>query len=102
MSLFLIYSFSDLQAQHPFFSHDAPHISTVIAAMDHINEYLATACQNIKLLNAICAALALKKETLNCYYNKTDHSDVYRIVMGGFFFLFIFFIQVIYSSTPPS
>ena len=104
LCLFLIYSFSDLQAQHPFFSCDAPNISTVIPAMDHIDEYLATACQNIKLSKAIHAALALGKETLNRYYNKTDHSDVYRIAMGGFFFFFffIFFIQVIYSSTPPS
>ena len=75
-----------------FFSRDAPNISTVIPAMDHIDEYLATACQNIKLSKAIRAALALGKETLNRYYNKTDHSDVYRIAMGGsFFFFFLFF-----------
>ena len=59
--------------------------------MDHINEYLATACQNIKFSKAIRAALALGKETLNCYYNKTDHSDVYRTAMGGFFFFFFLF-----------
>ena len=66
----------------PFFSHNAPSISTVIPAMDHIDEYLATACQNIKLSKAIRAALALGKQTLNQYYNKTNHSDVYRIAMG--------------------
>ena len=61
--------------------------------MDHIDEYLATACRNIKLSKAIRAALAVRKKTLNHYYNKTDHSDVYRIAMGGFFFSFILFIS---------
>jgi hypothetical protein len=60
--------------------------------MDHIDEYLATACANIKLSKAIRAALAIGKETLNRYYNKTDQSDVYRIAMGRFvhssFYLF--------------
>ena len=50
--------------------------------MDHIHDYLSTACRNFKLSKAIRAALALGKETLNRYYNKTDHSDVYRIAMG--------------------
>jgi hypothetical protein len=62
--------------------------------MDHIDEYLATAGRNVKISKAIRAALALGKQTLNRYYNKTDHSDVYRIAMGGFIFLFIYFIQV--------
>jgi hypothetical protein len=50
--------------------------------MDHIDEYLATACQNMALSEAIRAALALGKKTLNRYYDKTDHSEVYRIAMG--------------------
>ena len=53
--------------------------------MDHINKYLETACQNIKLSKAIRAALALGKQTLNRYYDKTDQSDVYRIAMGKSF-----------------
>lgn len=65
-----------------FFSRDTPSISTVIPAMDHIDEFLATACQNIKYSKAIRAVLALGKQTLNRYYDKTDHSDVYRIAMG--------------------
>ena len=36
------------------------------------------------LSKAIRAALALGKQTLNRYYNKTDHSDVYRIAMGKY------------------
>jgi hypothetical protein len=50
--------------------------------MDHIDEYLATASQNIKYSKAIRAALALGKQTLNRYYDKTDQSEVYRIAMG--------------------
>jgi hypothetical protein len=53
--------------------------------MDHINEYLATACQNMALSEAIRTALALGKQTLNRYYDKTDQSEVYRIAMGKSF-----------------
>ena len=54
----------------------------VIPDMDHINKYLATACQNIKYSKAIHAALALGKQTLNRNYDKIDHSGVYRIAIG--------------------
>jgi len=50
--------------------------------MDHSDEYLAMASQNPKYSEAIHAALALGKQTLNRYYDKTDHSEVYRIAMG--------------------
>ncbi|KAI9430134.1 hypothetical protein BJY52DRAFT_1096858, partial [Lactarius psammicola] len=30
---------------------------------------------------SIHAALAIGKNTMNCYYNKTDHSEVYHIAM---------------------
>ena len=60
--------------------------------MDHIDEYLATASQNPKYSEAIRAALALGKRTINRYYDKTDHSEVYRIAMGKYscilFYLF--------------
>jgi hypothetical protein len=59
-----------------------PSISTVIPAMDHIDEYLATASVNRSFSEAIRAALALGKKTLNRYYDKTDQSEVYRIAMG--------------------
>jgi len=65
-----------------FFSRDTPSLSTVIPAMDHIDEYLATASQNLDYSQAIRAALALGKRTLNRYYDKTDHSEVFRIAMG--------------------
>jgi hypothetical protein len=50
--------------------------------MDHIDEHLATAALNPDYPLAIKAALAVGKATLNRYYNKTDHSEVYRIAMG--------------------
>ena len=72
--------------------------------MDHIDEYLTSACRNIKLSKAIHAALALGKQTLNRYYIKTDHSDVYRIAMGKFFqsYFNLCLSSLLYSSPPPS
>ena len=64
-----------------FFLRDTPSISTVILAMDHINEYLATASQDPLYSEAIHATLALGKWMLNQYSDKTDHSEVYRIAM---------------------
>ena len=54
--------------------------------MDHIDEHLATAATNRAYHLAIKAALAIGKKTLNRYYNKTDHSEVYRIAMGTCFY----------------
>ena len=67
-----------------FFSRRTPSISTVIPAMDHIDAHLATAAQSAVYSPSIRAALAIGKETLNRYYNKTDYSEVYRIAMGMF------------------
>jgi hypothetical protein len=50
--------------------------------MDHIDTHLATAAQDMDYSISIRAALAIGKKTLNRYYNKTDHSEVYRIAMG--------------------
>ena len=50
--------------------------------MDHIDTHLATATQNTDYSPSIRAALAIGKQTLNRYYNKTDHSEIYRIAMG--------------------
>ena len=50
--------------------------------MDHIDTHLATAAQSTRYPTSIRAALAIGKRTLNRYYNKTDHSEVYRIAMG--------------------
>ena len=50
--------------------------------MDHIDEHLATAAIDPNYPLAIKAALAIGKKTLNRYYDKTDHSEVFRIAMG--------------------
>jgi hypothetical protein len=50
--------------------------------MDHIDEHLATAATSGKYCLAVKAALAIGKRTLNRYYDKTDHSEVFRIAMG--------------------
>ena len=50
--------------------------------MDHIDTHLATATLSTDYSPSIRAALAMGKKTLNRYYNKTDHSEIYRIAMG--------------------
>jgi hypothetical protein len=51
--------------------------------MDHIDKVLATSSDSpYKFSVAIRAALAIGKKVMNKYYNKTDHSEVYRIAMG--------------------
>ena len=53
-----------------------PSISTVIPAMDHIDKHLATAAENPQYSVALHSALAIGKQILNEYYNKTDYSEV--------------------------
>jgi len=67
-----------------FFSQGTPSISTVIPAMDHIDKHLASAAAGATYSSAMCAALSIGKHTLNWYYNKTDHSEVYCIAMGEY------------------
>jgi hypothetical protein len=50
--------------------------------MDHIDAQLATDASNNKYPLSIKAALAMGKKTLNRYYDKTDHSEIFRIAMG--------------------
>ncbi|KAF8157993.1 hypothetical protein B0H34DRAFT_782646 [Crassisporium funariophilum] len=65
-----------------FFSRNTPNLATVIPAMDHIDNVLTTASLNTRQFEpATRAALLLAKNTLNQYYNMTDHSEVYRIAM---------------------
>ena len=54
--------------------------------MDHIDQHLATAAIGNKYNPAIRAALAIGKKTLNRYYDRTDHSEVYRIAMSTLIF----------------
>ncbi|PPQ96423.1 hypothetical protein CVT26_005101 [Gymnopilus dilepis] len=65
-----------------FFSRATPNLATVIPAMDHIDKVLATCSDSPdQFWPAIRAALAIRKKASNKYYNKTDHSEVYRIAM---------------------
>ena len=70
----------------------------MIPAMDHIDKHLATAALNPDYPLAIKAALAVGKTTLNRYYNKTDHSEVYRIAMGIFFSLIQILTYIDFAS----
>ena len=66
-----------------FFSHGGtPSIASVIPALDHLDEHLATAALIDKYSPAIQAALAIGKKTLNRYYDRTDQSELYHIAMG--------------------
>ena len=53
--------------------------------MGHIDKHLVTAAIDNVYPLAIKAALAIGKKTLNRYYDKTDHSEVFRIAMGMYF-----------------
>jgi len=65
-----------------FFSRGTPNLATVIPAMDHLDQHLATASLNRNYVPAVRVALAIGKAKLNRYYNLTDSSEVYRIAMG--------------------
>jgi len=49
--------------------------------MDHLDEHLTNTALNPKYPMSIKAAIAIGKKTLNRYYDKTDHSKVFRIAM---------------------
>jgi hypothetical protein len=65
-----------------FFSRSTPNLTMVIPAMDYIDEFLTTASLKTTLEPSVHAALRIGKKMLNCYYDKTDNSEVYRIAMG--------------------
>jgi hypothetical protein len=62
--------------------------------MDRINKHLATAATDNKYNAAMRAALAVGKKTLNRYYDRTDHSEVYRIAMSMYFSIFFLSLPV--------
>jgi hypothetical protein len=71
--------------------------------MDHIDKILASASDNpYKFSPAIRAALAIGKNVMNKYYNKTDHSEVYRTAMGTVFVpLFVLSTNYLCSVLHP-
>jgi hypothetical protein len=80
LSLMFFHIFKDATL---FFLCSTPNLATMIPAMDHIDTHLATASQDLKYSPAIRASLALGKAHLNKYYDMTDHSEVYRIMMSA-------------------
>ena len=86
-----------------FLSHSTPSLTTVIPAMDHIDETLTSHSLNLKFKPSIHAALGIAKKTLNQYYNVTYPLQVYHITMGMSFivvFSDVFaFITLIFSLT---
>jgi hypothetical protein len=68
-----------------FFSRSTSSLANVIPAMDRIDEVLATHSRDATLDPALRAACRLAKATMNRYYDKTDHSETFRIAMGEFF-----------------
>lgn len=66
-----------------YFSTDCPSVSSVIPAMDAIDERLTNASiSNQRYAAPIRAALTIGKRVLNKYYSLSDGSDVYRISMS--------------------
>ncbi|KAF5359917.1 hypothetical protein D9758_013966 [Tetrapyrgos nigripes] len=66
-----------------FFSrNDVPNLAAVIPAMDKIDSTFSNFILDNKLHPAIRSAVSIAKKTLNRYYDKTDHSEVYRIAMS--------------------
>ncbi|KAJ3816157.1 hypothetical protein F5880DRAFT_1494561 [Lentinula raphanica] len=70
-----------------FFSTDSPGVSSVVPAMDAIDETLASGIIDEATLSApVRHALSLGKKTLNKYYELTDDSYIYRIAIGMYSF----------------
>ena len=61
--------------------------------MDHLDSHLLNVASNLKYLITMKAALSIGKKTLNCYYDKTDHSKVFRIAMGKPHLMFSLFLS---------
>jgi hypothetical protein len=83
----MLFFSQELSAEHP-----ATSITTVIPAMDTIDEVLAMNALSSKYSVTIHAALSVGKKTLNHYYKKTDFSKTYCIAIGISSFTLCFII----------
>jgi len=68
-----------------FFSCSTPNLATVIPAMNHIDKTLTTQSQNASFEPSIHTIINIAKKTLNNYYDKTDHTEVYLVMGMGIF-----------------
>lgn len=72
--------------------------------MDRMHDELLAACNNEEYSTAIRAALKVGMNLLNKYYSISDNSEVYRIAMGRFIYLFYrhrfinFFVIVLHPT----
>ena len=79
------------------------NLATVIPAMDLIDKVLATSSDDHDFSLSICLALVIGKNAINCYYNKTDHSETYCIAMSELSFtITVNTLSFISSSSPLS
>jgi len=70
--------------------------------MDHLDQHLATSALDLSLPASIHATATLGKHTLNKYYMMTNHSEVYRIVMGKFYYLHTYPTLIYLTASPTS
>lgn len=85
-----------------FFSRATPNLTTVIPAIDHINEILTSHESDESLNGSVRAALSLGKKTLDRYHSLTDSSEVYQIAMGEFDFSLFIFTLYFHTKTNTS
>ncbi|KAF6761443.1 hypothetical protein DFP72DRAFT_803440, partial [Ephemerocybe angulata] len=65
-----------------FFSCGTPNLANVIPTMDQVDQILTSNSLNDTTFSApIRVTCSLAKKTLNCYYDKTDYLETYRIAM---------------------
>lgn len=64
-----------------FFSSNTPTIANVIPTMDIIEDMLTDEYPQM-LHPAVKSAMTFTRTTMDRYYSKTDHLNVYRIAMG--------------------
>ena len=67
-----------------FFSCSTPNLATMIPAMDHIDNVLASFTWDMEYNEAIREGISLARNTLNWYYSLTDSSEVYWISMSKY------------------
>jgi hypothetical protein len=61
------------------------NIASIIPAIDYLNKHLALIVTSSKYGRVIKAAIALRKRTLNRYYNSMGQSEIYWIMMSTSF-----------------
>jgi len=62
-----------------------PNVVSIIPAMNYLNEHLALIATSPKYGRVIKAAIALRKKTLNRYYDSMDQSETYQIAISTSF-----------------